>query len=120
MPEGQYLGDRVTYNYQMDDGTEVQLVLDQTIATAGKQDLQPATTGDGSTAKPLRFEPRGVYWQGELNGKIKRKFLPCNPTSTLYLSNTSTELTVDGVPGQTTGRRGEKLSFPKLLSLAQP
>lgn len=120
MPEGQFLGKRVTYNYQMEDGTEVQLVLDETLGSLAGADLVPAVTGDGSVPKPLRFEPRGVYWQGELDGKIKRKFIPCNPTGSLYLANTSQELTIDGVAGKTTGRKGETLSFPSLLSLASP
>lgn len=119
MPEGQYLGTRTTYNYQMENGDEIQLVLDTTIGSIASNDLVPATTGDGSTPKPLRFEPRGVYWEGELDGAKKRKFVPCNPTAPLYLSNTSTTLTIDGVAGRTTGRRGEKLSFPKLLALVQ-
>ena len=118
--EGQFLGNRVTYNYQMEDGTEIQLVLDETLGSLPGADLVPATTGDGSVPKPLRFKPRGVYWQGELGGKTKRKFVPCNPTSTLYLSNVSQELTIDGVAGKTTGRRGETLSFPSLVSLLSP
>lgn len=118
MPEGQFLGTRTTYNYLMDDGTtEVQLTLDTTIGGIAGTGLSPATNGDGSIPKPQRFEPRGVYWEGTLNGSKKRKFIPCNRTSTLYAGNVSANVTIDGVVGQTTGRRGEKLSFNKLVTL---
>lgn len=117
MPEGQFLGSRTTYNYTMDDGTEIQLVLDSTIGGIAGAGLAPATNGDGSIPKPLRFEPRGVYWQGQLGSSIKRKFIPCNDAAALYATNVSTSLTIDGVSGITTGRRGEKLSFAKVVNL---
>lgn len=121
MPEGQFLGTRTTYNYTMDDGTtEVQLTLDSTIGGVANTALVPATNGDGSIPKPLKFEPRGVHWEGTLNGAKKRKFIPCNRTSSLYAANVSTAVTIDGVAGQTTGRRGEKLSFNKLVNLGAP
>lgn len=117
MPEGQFTGDRATYNYTMDNGTEIQLVLDSTLASVTNTGLTLASSGDGSISKPTRFEPRGVFWQGELGGKVKRKFIVCDNDSTLFASNTAQEITIDGVAGQTTGRKGEKISFPKLTGI---
>lgn len=114
MPEGQYTGSRKSYTYTSDDGQKYRLVLDSTLAEVAGVNLPPSTQTDGGFPKPIRFKPRGVYWQGELDGTTRRKFLVCNLPSTLYGASISTELTIDGVAGKTTGRRGEKLSFPPL------
>ena len=111
MPEGQFTGSRVAYDYTSDTGQAIQLVLDETMGSIGAAGLSPSTSGGSAIPKPTRFEPRGVYWQGELSGKIKRKFIVCNAGAALYASNVSQALTVDGVARRITGRRGETMSF---------
>lgn len=113
MPEGQFTGERCAYVYIMDNGDAIQLVLDRTIAEVIGSGLVLAVADDGSAAKPINFKPRGVYWQGELDGKQKRKFVPCSFPSPLYGQNVSASVTIDGVVGRTTGRIGEKLSFAR-------
>lgn len=113
MAEGQFTGERCAYVYVMEDGTPIQLVLDRTIAEVVGTGLVLAQADDGSVSKPINFTPRGVYWQGELDGKQKRKFLPCSFPSPLYGNNVSAPVTIDGVVGRTTGRVGEKLSFAR-------
>lgn len=115
MPLGQFLGPRQKYVYTMDSDVEVVLTLDATLgglANTGLTVFDPATPGDAVNA-PRRFKPRGVYWQGTATGFEKsRKFLVCgDPAATLYASQVSQAVTIDGVAGKTTGRRGEKLTF---------
>ncbi len=68
------------------------------------------TTASTSTEIPKKIKPRVVYWQGALDGRVVRKALVCNTDGALY-NSTSTDITIDGVPGSTTGRRGGKVYF---------
>ena len=112
MPEGQFTGERKAYLYENDNGTKYVMQLDGTLGDLTGSNLEDYTGQDGAQPKPTRFEPRGVYWQGKLGDRQVRKFIVCNASgSTLYESDTSQELTIDGVAGYTTGRRGEQLSF---------
>jgi hypothetical protein len=124
MPEGQFTGRRKAYIYTMDDGeTDILLSLDETLASVAESGLllADAQSAEDSDPKPLRFEPRGVFWQGTLDGRIVRKFLVCgNTDATLYTQNTSQEVTIDGVDGKTTGKKGEKLSFVRIEDGAAP
>lgn len=110
---GQFLGPRLAYVYTSDDGsTEYVLQLDSTLATLTGVDLENYTGQSGVSPAPKRFEPRIVYW--ESNDGVYRKKLVCGTTNaTLYATNTSTSLTIDGIAGKTTGRVGEKLTFIK-------
>ena len=117
MPEGQYSGQRKSYIYESDAGKTYILLLDSTLASLANTGLVEATTANAATATPApkRFKPRVVFWQGTLNGRVVRKALVCGDvTSTLYAKDTSQDVTIDGVAGSTTGRRGEKLSFVAL------
>lgn len=117
MPEGQYTGQRKSYVYESDAGKKYILLLDSTLAELAGTDLVAATADNAATASPVpkKFKPRVVFWQGTLNNRTVRKALICGTvTSTLYAKDTSADLTIDGVAGSTTGRRGEKLSFVKL------
>ena len=109
--DGQRLGKKDRYTYTADDGQKFALKLDITLATAGAQGLASTTTADGTTNKPTNFTPRGVHWQAIVDGAPVRKFLVCNADSALYTATTQTEVTVDGLVGRTTGRRGEKLTY---------
>ena len=111
MPEGQFTGPRKVYEYTMDSGTSIQLALDETNGSLTGTGLTLAGATSTAGFAPPRFKPRGVYWQGDLNGSIKRKFITCNAGAALYNQNVSQALEIDGVPGKTTGRRGEKLSW---------
>lgn len=114
MPEGQFGGSRATYEYIAESGAVYQLSLDETLGGITDAGLNRATTDTTATPAPKRFKPRGVYWEGTLDSKVRRKFIVCASTSTLYQSDTSQDVTIDGVAGKTTGRRGETLSFLKL------
>jgi len=113
MGVGQFLGPRLAYIYTADDGTtEYVLQLDSTLATIPGAALTNYTGQPGVSPAPRRFEPRIVYW--ESNDGVYRKRLVCGTTTaTLYATNVSTSLTIDGIAGKTTGRVGEKLTFLK-------
>lgn len=113
MPEGQFSGGRAYYTYTS-DSSEVYLILtDKTLGDLEGNGLVKATSANAGLGNlPRRFTPRGVYWQGELNGNIVRKFLVCNPTGSYYQTDSTTALTIDGIAGKITGRKGEQVSFP--------
>lgn len=116
MGVGQYLGPRLAYVYTADDSTtEYVLQLDSTLAALEGVDLESYTGQEGVSPAPRRFQPRIVYW--ESNDGVYRKRLICGSTdATLYATNSSTALTIDGIAGKTTGRVGEKLTFLKAQS----
>ena len=116
MPEGQFSGVRKTYNYISDSGSVIALSLDATLGDLSENGLSEANNDNLGNNKPLRFKPRGVYWQGTLNNATKRKFIICAANATIYRADRSQALTIDGVAGKTTGRRGEVLTYPSVTS----
>lgn len=116
MPEGQFTGERGVYLYTADSGDLFLIQTDKTLGDLAECGLVAATTGNSTEATPApkRWKPRVTFWQGTLDGKTVRKSLICNRNSDLMESNTPTALTVDGVAGSTTGRKGEKISFLSL------
>lgn len=112
MPEGQFTGTRSSYIYTADDGTTTILQVDDTLAGLTGTGLISYTGQAVDGLSVLRFTPRIVYWESD--DKTKRKRIICGDvTGTLYSKVTSAALTIDGVAGKTTGRRGEKLSYLK-------
>lgn len=105
---GQRLGSRSYYAYTSDSGTIYSVLLDDDIATAGG-----LVADDTNPNKPNRFQMRGVYVEAITAGEKARKFIPCAADSTLYNTDTTTSVTIDGEAFDTTGRRGETLSFPR-------
>lgn len=114
MAEGQFLGKKKVYLYTDESGAVYFLRLDSTLGDLPGTGLIPAVAGNTGLPAPKRFQPRGVFWQGTLNGEIKRKFLICASTGVLYQADSSQSLTIDGVAGVTTGRKGERLSYVRL------
>lgn len=114
MGYGQFTGPRLKYAYEDDLGQIVVLRLDSTnvIPNSALPVYDPAVQ-DTAIGKPLGFKPRGVYWQGTAAGfENRRKFLICGDiTAVLYSSNVPQIVTIDGVAGITTGRRGEVQSY---------
>lgn len=117
MPEGQYTGQKAIYEYTADSGETYLLSLDATLGDIAECNLTKANTNTTGLPKPLRFKPRVVFWQGTLDGRQVRKSLVCETDSTLYETDKSSSLTIDGVTGKTTGRRGETFSY---LNLSDP
>lgn len=115
MAEGQFLGSKSRVVYTTDADQSIILTLDDDLVTTGQSlpTYDPGSPPPNVSGKPNRFKPRGVYWQatqGTLAGA--RKFLVCgSPNATLYKTNAGTSLTIDGVAGITTGRRGERITF---------
>lgn len=110
---------RIVYNAEQSGTIYIlQTDADFLVAGAGAADAAPvefdpanppALTGNVS-ARPTRFEPRGVYLK-EVGGTA-RKFITCtDATADLYATTTPTVVAIDGVDFITTGRRGETLSF---------
>lgn len=121
MAEGQFSGIKGAYVYETDNGGQFVIRRDQTLATVSGVGLTAATqTGSFLFSLPIGFKPRGVHWQGTLNGRIVRKFLICGRDSTLYESDRSSAITVDNIAGFTTGKRGESFSFVRLAADPQP
>lgn len=109
---GQFTGTRSKYQYTNDQGETYNLKLDDTLATLTGTGLTAAVAGEG-IPKPTGFQPRGVYWKGTATGfTTARKFIICGTVDAeLYGSDSPQAVTIDGVAGITTGRRGESLSF---------
>lgn len=106
------VGPRAKYKYTMDDGTIIKLRLDKDLGDLAACGLSPVVTGDNASNKPTNFKPRVVHWQVILpDGKISRKQLVCSSTSDAYTSVDPFNISIDGIAGQTTGRRGEQISF---------
>lgn len=107
------IGPKGKYKYTMDDGTVIKLRLDQTYGAIAECGLTAITTGDNALNKPSNFKPRVVYWQANdlQDGKPVRREFVCAIDSPAYTSVDNFSITVDGVAGQTTGRRGETISF---------
>lgn len=114
MPEGQFTGERAVYVYTADDDTQYLITTDKTLGDLTGTGLVAATSGTTAGTLPKGVKPRVVFWQGTLNNKTVRKQLVCNRNGTLLTVNKSTSLTIDGVAGSTTGRRGEKQTFLRL------
>lgn len=117
MPEGQFSGARKSYIYVADDDENYLITLDATLGDLAGTGLVVANQGNaaGLGNVPKRFKPRGVHWQGVLGSRIVRKFLVTNTgdTATLFTGG-AVALTIDGVAGSITGRRGEVQSYSVL------
>lgn len=113
------VGPKKKYKYVMDDGTVIKLRLDQTYGDLAACGLTPVATTDNAINKPTNFKPRVVYWKSEpipaadnepAVASVTRT-LVCSATSDAYKSVDNYTIEIDGISGQTTGRRGEQLSF---------
>ena len=101
--------DRKYYVYESDGGLSYKLLLSVDNSTAAGTGLVLFGAQPGVQSPPKRFKPRGIYWQ-DANGK--RKFLVCGTsTAALYVKPGSSPVTIATIAGNTTGRRGEKLTF---------
>ena len=113
---GNILGGRSYYLYTDDNDDNYSVLMDDSLAAA-----QSATLNDSNVGYPRRFKPRGIYLEALIGGVVKRKFLVItDPTSDLYASNVTQTVTIDGVAYQSTGRRGEELSFARNAGATDP
>lgn len=115
MPAGSR-GKSAKVRYVTDSAKNIVIRVPQYILDGGKHGLQP--TDGTEVAKPDGFKPRVVFWEGFLPAvapstqqqKIRRS-IPCNAGALLIASDARQSHTLDGVVGETTGRKGEKVSF---------
>lgn len=108
----QFLGDRGTFIYTDDAGTQYYTYRDASLhSQAGT--LATEYDGEDITGLPRNLEPRAVFWQDE-DGR--RKTIPCDADFSGYTTNQKTELEIDGFNGQIVGRRGEKYNYGGLAS----
>lgn len=113
---GNILGRRSYYRYTSDTGTNYSILTDDTLAAA------VGLVADASNpAPPRRFEPRVLFVEFNSNAGVKRKELVIGDTTQAnYSSNVSTDVVIDGVTFSSTGRKGEKLSFPRNSDAPDP
>lgn len=112
------LGAKVDYVYTSDDGNTYSLTTDENLAIAGlgAADAAPVEFDPNNEPAnfrgpvPKKFRPRVVFAEADLDG-ARKELVAFDPTSELYQTSSRVAVTVDGEPGVTTGRRGEKLSF---------
>jgi hypothetical protein len=115
------IGPKKKYKYTTDAGVVIKLRLDATYGDLPEAGLEELTTADEAQFKPDYFSPRVVFWQsdaeqddgqgGTTTAAVRRRQIVCAADSTLYTSVDQQNLTIDGVSGYTTGRKGETQSF---------
>lgn len=101
------LGQRGYYAYTDDSGNQYKYQTDRDLGTAVGAELEA-----GLDDLPRRFRPRGVYVEATVSGRRVRKFVIC-PTAdnAIYAANASQGVTIAGTVFETTGRRGERVTF---------
>lgn len=115
MPAG-IRGQSVKVRYTTDTGVNIALSVPKYIADIPGTGLG---TPDGTEgAKPARFKPRVVFWEAIVAnvdptkpGQLIRRQIPFNAGALIIAANATVPVTVDGINGDTTGRRGEKLTY---------
>lgn len=106
---GNTLGVRRYYGYLADNGEAYKYLTDETLGTA-----MGATLNDTVPDMPKRFKPRVVFVEATVAGQVVRKEVIAPSTANAaYAANASTVVTIDGINFQTTGRRGEQVTFGK-------
>lgn len=118
--DGNRQGPRERYVYLTDDLTVAYiLTTDQDLAVAGlgvagaaPEVYDPANPPAGVTIcpAPRRFTPRCVFAQDPVSG-ARKNLIAFSATANLYSSSLSQSVTIDGLSFDTTGRKGEKLTF---------
>lgn len=104
---GNTLGPRSYYLYTDDAAAKYSILMDVDNASAVGNVLD-----DTNPPPPSRFRPRVVHVEGTVDDNKVRKSIPVgSPTAAIYKTNSTAAVTIDGVQFQTTGRRGERLSF---------
>lgn len=106
---GNILGGRSWYAYTGDSGESYSIQMDDSLAEA-----VGAVLNDSNPAPPKRLEPRVVHCETVVTGGLlKRKsVIVPTPDGAEYATDTTTTITIDGLAFQTTGRTGERLTFP--------
>lgn len=113
---GNILGRRSYYNYESDSGDTFSILTDDSLAAAAG-----LVAGASNQAPPRRFQPRVVFVEGNFGGQVKRKSVIIgDPLNAAYASNTTSDLVIDGLTYQVTGRRGEQVSFPRNSDALDP
>lgn len=109
MAEGQELGPKATYIYVTDSGDSYVIMRDNDLSLSSITGLVLYTEGSPDLDNlPRGLKPRGVHWVAYSGNRLIRKFLICGTTdATLFLLKGSAPVTIDGVRGFTTGKRGE-------------
>lgn len=101
------LGPRGRYNYTTDTGVDYTVETDVDLASAAGL---TAVSDPEPPRLPSNIKPRVVFVQATVSGALRRKDLIVNADSTLF-TDSRQAVTIDGTAGQTTGRRGERVSF---------
>ena len=113
---GNIMGGRSYYGYTADSGVSYSILMDDSLAVA-----TGCVLNDTFPAPPRRFKPRGVFVEKIVGSRVKRKFLICPlASSDLYKLGVTQQFTIDTVVFDSTGRRGETLSFARNSDASDP
>lgn len=113
MGVGQFSGPKGKYVYTSDTGDLYLITRDTDLAgTALTEVSLPLYTNQTDVGyAPPRFKPRGVYWKADAS-PFYRKFLICGAADAAAYDNSApVAITIDGIAGKTTGKRGERVTY---------
>lgn len=105
---------RARYVYEDDANNNFVVVLasDDVTADQSLQAFNPASPPNNFQGRISPRHCRCVYAQGVQNNKIYKRRLICGtPAAALYATSQSKTVTISGITMNTTGRRGEKITF---------
>lgn len=116
---GNRLGSRAAFDYETDDGESVLMVQDESVGEAVGN--VKATTPQRATSVNSKYlRGRYILVQSKTDPDVKKKIVIGDPTNTLYASDSSSEVTINGVVFVTTGRVGEAVTFLRVDGEATP
>lgn len=113
---GNTLGRRGSYRYLDDTETEYAIVTDTDIAAAGEFPVATA----GLPSLPRRSRMRYVLATAVDDPLVRKRIWCASPASNLYDAPGSTTFTLDGRQFVTTGRVGERFSYPPVAPATPP
>lgn len=117
---GNVLGERRTYLYIADNGTQYNMDVDNSIAVA--VDNTPSTDGNlpGLRVNQKRpLQPRYILAESVADPEIKKRIVIGSPTNPLFVG-TDSEFTANGVVFRVTSSNGEKRKRYEVLSAPAP
>lgn len=117
---GNVLGERRTYLYTADNGTQYNMDVDNSIAVAVNNTPSTDANLPGLRVNQKRpLQPRYILAESAADPEIKKRIVIGSATNPLFVGTTST-FTANGVAFRVTSSNGEKRKRYEVLSTPTP